>query len=474
MDKYKENFLALTKNLKLSDEIAISTLNKKILVSAGDSESEIFVRNSLTEMLSKTFSEVSSEFLEGDEYSVEVIVGKIPSRSPAAKKVYIVWDAANFNITLEEPSENSTSQHPALLRLGSAYACGAVIKQAIEAESLGLGERYPIKLKYKDYFGSDLSFLDATTDLGDLSLAGLGATGSWCNDTLSLFDVKGKIKGFDKDHVSDGNLQRSKYFSNQVGKNKAFASAEIFLPKNKNLIFSPVPENIQGANAEDAKLIRKLICCVGTKTARRQIQDSCLPFQIFDCSTTDLSEILIFFGQLGPQAPCLSCIYLEDQAELGQLQDIANSLGVSIDDVKKGQIDKEAALKISATVKDVTIESMIGLEYDSFAKQLCGQGKLPAVDPTSLVKDYIAPLCHVSAIAGIFLAIEIVRRHYKNDFQSDWNYWKLNPWCAPIRKLAKRISVEENCAFHNKGLCSALEIWEEEQNFNLSKSELAP
>lgn len=464
MNSENESIMTLKKHLGLDESQAKALLRTPISINAqGEFESSLNLRDFLIEMLGKTFSHVQLNSVNED-IGVEIIVGNQQSLSPCKNKIYLQWSDSTFHISTEPLlGFKSEALHSVLLRLGAAYVCGAVICHSLPTKRLGLGERYPIILKFKEMFGEDLSFLDSPSDLGILNVVGIGATGTWFLDAVELMNTSGSLITFDDDVVSEGNLQRTTFGKAQVGLNKVLAHQQSFLPYNDKLKVIPKARRFTSSEG----LSEKIVSCIDSRGARRKIQD-CAPRKTYDCSTTDISEVTIFFGDLHEEKPCLSCLYSEQSSEKGRLQDIASSLGVEYEEVLFERITPAAALKIKVKYPELNVKEIVGLAYDTFVKELCGQGKLQASNSDKLLEDTLAPLCHVSAIAGIILAIETTRRHSQVSAEAKWNYWKVNPWTSPIKSLQANLPVNDECAFHRWSLDPALAIWNKHDNLESS------
>lgn len=451
MNAQEETILSLRRNLGLTEEIALKQLNTKIEIHSTGNPNLQFLEEQLLFMLKKTFISVTLIPTTQPKAYIEVIVHS----EEAPTSVFISCDNHEAKIDLTKSIlKEFVVPERAFQLLISAYATGCIVVQSSPDKKISRGEKYPITLNWKKFFGDDLTFMTGTTFIEDQHLVGLGAIGSWATRTLENMNVSGKILGYDDDFVSSGNLQRTTFEESDVQKRKVDAIQEKFNPQNKDLKFTPISKRYDPTN----ELHKNIISCVDSRGARRMLQDA-MPQVISDCSTTDISEVTIFFGKLSQDEACLSCLYSEIPSEEGQLKDIADALAVPLEEVKKGIITELYALKINQKYPEVNPRDIIGLAYDSFAKALCGRGALKPSDEKKLENVNIAPLCHVSAIAGIFMAIEIKRRFHHKEQSQNWNYWKINPWTTPSTKMRKRLTVNEKCTFHGTPLTLAQNLW---------------
>jgi hypothetical protein len=175
--------------------------------------------------------------------------------------------------------------------------------------------------------------------------------------------------------------------------------------------------------------LKRLIIAVDSRRARRALQKE-FPGEIFDASTTDIREVVVYHNKQPTEAACLSCIYESDEEELSREAHIAEHLGVAVAEVRSERITSEAADKIVARYPQLEASSLIGLAYDTLFKQLCGQGELKTLEGRRVV----APFAFVSILAGAVLALELARRLGDGNSKRDFNYWRLSPWHGPIAR----------------------------------------
>ncbi|MDZ7650297.1 MAG: ThiF family adenylyltransferase [Cytophagales bacterium] len=267
----------------------------------------------------------------------------------------------------------------------------------------------------------DKSIFEKKINIGKAYLAGAGAIGNSFLYALSTFHVEGELKVVDPDFVSAGNLNRCLLFEDgDIEKNKTDVLVQKMQPYLKDLKLIPltqtlakIPDNVGGA------WLDKLIVGVDSRRARRNLQGE-IPREVFDSSTTGISEIVIHHHKRPLKGACLGCVYVKEKQEEAHETHIAEALGVSLNKVKQQFIDEEAA-ELIALKYQINKCDILGVPYDTLFKQLCGEGKLM----TAQNNQVLAPLAFVSALAGAFLALMLVEKHLKI---SDYNYWRLTPW----------------------------------------------
>ena len=121
---------------------------------------------------------------------------------------------------------------------------------------------------------------------------------------------------------------------------------------------------------------------------------------------------------------------------------VAETLGVSLEEVRQGYVSDEAAAKICLKYRQLVPGDLSGLAYDSLFKQLCAEGELH----TTADRQVLAPFSFVSVLAGTYLALELLRRVYTKRPEQPFNYWRISPWAAPARYRTMR-PTNPKCSF---------------------------
>jgi hypothetical protein len=190
--------------------------------------------------------------------------------------------------------------------------------------------------------------------------------------------------------------------------------------------------------------LQKLIVGVDSRRARRNLQSE-IPGEVFDASTTGIDEVVVHHNHqpLNGKA-CLGCIYYKEDEELAHEKHVAETLGVSVNQVTQLFIDEVASIAIKKKYPFLTI-NLVGLPYDMLFKQLCGEGKLI----TEGDKQVLAPLAFVSSLAGALLALIVAENILKHGV---YNYWRVSPWCTPNYRLKQMTAACMNCEFCNDHL----------------------
>jgi len=411
-------------------------------------------------LLSRTVTDVTANAPSLNP-AAEVLIGEIPASRPGALRVVLTAD--EIRIGPDAPT-GRVLEGPRVLALAAAcYAAGMAIRAA-----LGTVFRLPgrpvdsgLVVPVRSLLGMDSAWTRARVNIGRTHLAGAGAIGNAFLYALALFDVEGEIVVVDHDVISNGNLNRCLLFElEDVDQPKAVVLAQkasLDLP-NVNLIPAPVTLAKLGetAGAEDPRWLRRLVVCVDSPRARRSLQTE-LPREVFDASTTGTLECVFHHHVQPTDSACLACIYHESADELAHERHIAQSLGVALVDVHQREVSNAAAQKIHLRYPDVAAQDLVGQSYDSLFKAFCGQGRLVA----DQAEQVLAPFAFVSALAGLYLAIEFVRRLARSGEAGDFNYWRLSAWMPPVEQLRSLRPRHPNCGFCGQAalLGAARRLW---------------
>lgn len=438
-----ENAKTLAAILGINEDEAGEILNVTVLITANDDPATNFLKDRLVELLSRTVQQVICRTDPLSEPDLEIVIG----RSKAATKVPHVWvgitHAQIIIATTPPESQSCVMVHPIFLILGACYAAASAMG-LIVGNALPFKNSEPIIIDFKELLDTDNNFLMNSIDLDEAYLAGAGAVGNAFLYSLRHFDVKGKLYIVDPDNVSDGNLNRCLFFTKEdIGLYKAERLSSVAQPFFKNLNLTPYATALKDVPSRSSgPWIKRLIVGVDSRRARRALQTE-IPGEVFDASTTGISEVVLHFHKQPTKNACLSCIYHQDSNEISRENHIAEMLGVSIMDVQQGFITPEVAHKISIRYNEVKKENLIGKAFDSLFKELCGQGILRTPEN----RQVLAPFSFVSVLAGAYLALEMVRRLQHRTPNNLFNYWRISPWSTPIIRLRNLRSAKPDCEF---------------------------
>lgn len=408
-------------------------------------------------MLSRTIaSVVLNPKPQTSNIAAELVIGGASPRLSVRQLFATIGHEKVIIGSTQSPAKTATI-HPVGLLLGACYAVGAILK--IVFENLPYPSPEILEINLLDLLKDDLPLLYEPVQLGEAYLAGAGAIGNGFIYGLSQFDACGNLNIVDDDTVSEGNLQRCLFFTkDDVGLPKAkqlSQAARTMLPK---MTLTPHETRLQNVAAQKGggPWLKRLIVGVDSPRARRSLQSE-IPGEIYDASTTGISEVVIFFNRQPTDLACMSCLYHESPEEQAHEAHVAKTLGVSIEEVKKSQVSESAALSICNRYQHIKPLEIVGLPYDTLFKQLCSTGQL--ITPEG--RQVLAPFAFVSVLAGTLLTIELVRR-LRNTTGSLFNEWRISPWTNPVFRRQRKLEKKADCEFCGNPILSkvARQIWQ--------------
>jgi hypothetical protein len=403
-----ENARTLAAALGINEGRAAALLDITILVTANPKElAGTWLAQFLEALLSRTVASVLAKPQPDVRHAVEVVVG---GAKPVGVGPILRVEISSEQIVIgtERASECGTADvHPVLLLLGACYAAACTIKLAI-GEALPMQVSTPLVIKFADVLGKGFDPYDRF-EIGTAYLAGAGAVGNGFLFALKLFDVGGELNVADADKADEGNLNRCVWFSEaDVDKNKAERLVELAQPYFSRLRLRAHPVMLQKVPAGHGggPWLERLIVGVDSRRARRNLQNE-FPHEVYDASTTDIREVVLHFNRLPNEGlACMSCVYALEKVEQAHERHVAESLGVSLAEVQQIFVSSTSARKICERYTHLKAQEIEGTAYDSLFKQVCAEGALKASEDRQI----FAPFSFVSVLAGVYLAVELLRR----------------------------------------------------------------
>ncbi len=434
----QENARTLASAIGRTEEEADKLLEKTVLVThAPDSER---MAGYVAALLARTLTRVQRE--PDGEPAVEVVIGTVARRS-AAPAVFLGVDGFRIEILDNLPTTLAGKTRPIVELVAACYAVAAAVHRALDVE-LAVPLRLPIRIDLAELYGAGIFRIDGRIDLGKCFMAGAGAVGNAVIAGLSVLDVFGTLHVCDPDDASDGNLNRCWWFGPEdLDEPKAVRLAQHAQASMPYLALVPHVATLGDAIKElGDPQIETLIVGVDSRRVRRSLQNE-MPHRVFDASTTGITELVLHFNEIPSDSACMSCIYYEAPDESAHEAHVAESLGVSPEDVRNNFVSETAAILIAQAYPHLAPATLEGLAYDSLFKQLCGKGELK----TSSAERVLAPFGFVSVLAGVMLAIEIAIRTGSPEGRPSYNYWRLSPWGAPIERMRELRPKHAGCEF---------------------------
>jgi len=432
-----ENSRTLAAALGITQEAGDELLTKEILVTGGDDDA---FREEVVALLERTFSSVTST--PSSAPVIEVVLGSATARS-TVPKIYIAVSDQGCCIS-RSPLLSGQNVIPRILQvIAACYVSAAVVRLAC-GDPDAMPFRDPFHLDWQQ-LGLPEAAYTTPVNIGEAYLAGCGAVGCGFVWALRGVTLRGKLHLVDNDQVSAGNLNRQIWFqADDIGSSKAltlltrsrqyFPDLEI-LPREARL--QDLPER------RDPHWLKTLISAVDSPRARRLLQDEC-PGEVFDASTTDIREVVVHQHVQPTEGACLSCIYAKTDQEGKFESHLAESLGVSLDEIAQREVSPSSAEAIVRKHPNLDTANLVGQAYDSLFKRLCG-AQLLSSDSTG--RQVLAPLAFVSVLAGALCALELLKARIGEPEGRASTVWRVSPWYAPQRSARRRVGANAQCEF---------------------------
>jgi hypothetical protein len=420
----EENRKALASLLGIDEEEAAEKLQTRVTVTIGDPAGAAFAAD-LSELIGKTPQVVGTDA----NPDIEIAVG-----GPASTAAPVRMTASMRDDGLMVGGAVVRSEWSVVPRFNericACYAAGVVVARAI-------GRTCP------DPFGVDFRALGipaghAPIVFDDDVLAGCGGVGTAFLWALQAVRTSGRLTVVDGKNVSDGNLNRCFFYDgDDVGKPKVerlVARAVV-----GDTILKPFVGTFHDLLMERGR-IRRVFVTVDSRPARRSIQAD-MPLEIFDASTTDVTAVVAHHHKQPTGYACLSCIYPHIPEEDARERDIAQLLGLTLDQVKRRIVDADTAAELSRNFGEPA-GTFLGKSMDSLAKARCGSAPVT----TAGGRQALAPFAFVSSLAGCLMVVDLMRSQSTNDLPPT-NYLQLDPWRppTPVRRLKARRHRCEFC-----------------------------
>lgn len=443
LTRHQENAKTLAALLGIEEEEAAQRLALRIAVtfdSNADGPRQLGAH--IIEMLRRTVDYVGAE--DSGPFAVEVVIGPCPPVTNAPARVFVGEEKGDFVIREEAALPRCDLSIPKpLLVIAACYVSAGAIRVAL-GTTFPFQNSAPIVLSWPALFGANLQALERPLDIGDTYLAGAGAVGHGFVYTLRYFDVRGTLYVTDPKKVTPGGLNRCLLFgADDLGFPKASRLCEVSQALFPRLTLVPIDKELDEARKLRGSdfLIQKLVVGVDSRRVRRSLQSS-LPGNVFDASTTDVTEVVLHFNQQPTELACLSCVYPENERERKHEENVAEALGLTIEEVRSGFITVPVANKICNRYPELQPDDLVGRAFDTVYKELCGVGKLKTVGGQQV----LAPFSFVSVLAGAYLATEFAIRLAPHD-DARFNYWRLSPWHNPVPQLQQVRPRDPRCEF---------------------------
>lgn len=450
-----ENALTLASALNIDQDLAAALLVAEIIITVNaDDAPANKLADDVDALLRRTISSVRRAS-SGSDTALEIVIGAcLPQTRGMHLQVNIESDRIVAGLAV--PKAHNSADVPGLfLRLGACYVAAVALQGAL-GEYAFESSPDPFVLLFSQ-LGVDADQCARGIDIGHAYMAGAGAIGNGLLWAFEKLDIRGRLTIADDDKVGSGNLNRQILFDDSdVGHPKAVRLAERARRLVPHLALDPRTARLQSLEERgEGPWLRRLIVAVDSRRARRALQSE-MPGEVFDASTTDVREIVVYHNRQPTTNACLSCVYARDTAELTREDHIAEHLGVPVSEVRQERISAAMASLIALRFPHLDASTLEGLAFDTLFKRLCAE----AVLTTPEGKRVLAPFAFVSCLAGTLLAIEIVRRLSSAGPVSD-NYLRLSPWHPPMSRRRVVQPRQADCEFCGHPVLRALsdQMW---------------
>lgn len=457
----RENSRSLAEMLGTSEEEAASLLCVTAAITCLDTD-EVgkAIAAHVCELLSRTLADVAVNRPQTSAIAVELVVGAATPRH-GTQTVWLWIQQGRALISRHAGGPDNSSLSPIGRLIAACYACAAVLKAAI-GERLPYPVSEPYVLDLVDLLGPDARLLDVAADFDEVFLAGAGAIGNGFVLGLAQLPARGTLHVVDDDHVSDGNLQRCALFTPaDVGAMKADILSHAGAHALPTVQFIPHRVRLQDVPLKTAgPWLRRLVVAVDSPRARRNLQTE-LPGEVFDASTTNSAEIVFHYHAQPTEGACMACVYHESPDENAREKHIAESLGVTVEEVRELRVSTASADKIIKKYPQLARDVVVGTPYDTLFKALCASSKLFTTEG----REVLTPFAFVSVLAGALLALEFFRRIHRGH-EGLHNLWRISPWSNPLPRGRRALVRNPNCSVCSQPILQKVlsQIWGSEKD----------
>lgn len=415
----QQNAMMLASLLGVGEDEAAQQLERTVLLTAEPSWKADWA-GEFARVLERTLHVET----ENDTCDLEVVIGNVAARS-TARVVHADLDAQRLSIG-HEPRLLSGSQPHSLYGAAATCAVAAVAINSVIGSAALPEVRLPILFKFAD-LGVPDGALDREIVLEDAFMAGAGAVAHGFLNAARHLKLTGALTIVDPKTVKEGVLNRCLYLHPEdIGKDKACALVKRAQPDLGSLSLHADVRDLRDVLRGRTTPPEMVMVTVDSRATRRAIQEEC-PHRVIDASTTDATGVIVHSNRLPTAHACLACIYSHVPEEHSRERAIAAGLGVDLDTVRGGFIDADAARTITTRYPQIDPDAITGTAFDSLFRQLCAQQALTTPEG----RQVLAPFAFVSAWAGVLMAVELVRAV---NGEESTNYWRVDPWNAPIAR----------------------------------------
>lgn len=397
----------------------------------------------VAQMLRRTFHSVGTPVAPDPGARCELLINSAPARCAVGRQIHAHLHAKGLSVgrVPTRTGAESSAPPPVLALLSACFASAAVADAAL---GLPAGWFAPagISLDFAEWPGVPIENFNRRVELGACQMVGAGAVGNALALALRYLPLTGQLTVIDPKSVSEGILNRCLCFDDcDLNEPKATRLASWITTHCPGLVAQPFHGTLQQHRAQRPGEIECLIVGVDSRRARRGLQEE-LPHEVFDASTTGVEEVVFHYNRQVTGGACLACVYAQTKQESAFERHVAETLGVTFEDIQSYLITPEAASRIVAVYPSLKVEQLVGRAYDSVFREMCATQNLR----TSEERQVLAPFAFVSQLAGTVAAIELFLRRANKERSASFNYWRVNPWRGINVDLQQDLLPRSDCS----------------------------
>ncbi len=356
------------------------------------------------------------------EFTKCIAIGK--SRVRGADKAFVIYAGSNgwfARTSVSKPAGCGRSKNP--FGAGAA-ACFAVANIFRSTFSEQLGHPKPdADLRFSVL---DLRLADAksknpvlkTVDIGEFHLAGLGAIGNGFLWAFARLACRGDLHLIDPDELELSNLQRYAMTTREDVQKPKANLAQGWLAQCGVTPHVHQMDWERYAGTKGDRRFEHVGVAVDTEKTRINIQAS-LPKMVFN-GWTSAGEFGVSWHRFTGQDACLACLYMPEKKTPNFDQILARALHLPEDNDTLIDLRRRLELNVPtdkafleriAAASQVALSDLLVFEGVSlrefYVRAICG-GAVLAFGTAALQAQADVPMAFQSALAGIFLAADVV------------------------------------------------------------------
>ena len=287
--------------------------------------------------------------------------------------------------------------------------------------------------------------LPSSINVGDLTIAGVGAGGGATTYTLaSLHDLEGRMTLLDPDEVKPSNMNRYVYAlqaDSASNRSKVEAVKELF-SDFKKLDVRACQNSYQELLASgEIGNIDVLISTVDTKETRRNMQWD-MPRVILDAAVI-LTDFYVRRVHIG-NSPCLICTHSPKEVERPIEEILSGIIGLSATEIAELRstnacLTQDCIIRMTKSSEKFGFSlPLVGERFSDWLMMHCGELVLSATGERF-------PLPFAAVLPGILVAGEVIKERYfpKKVLQNYYSYDMIN---IPTNGMI-RLKPVSNCIF---------------------------